>query len=102
MKIFSTFSWIGGFELGILQAIWKENVEIIGYAEIDKFSSAVLAYRFRWVKNYGDISRIDTNELPDFDVLVGGSPCQDLSISKTIEKACLVKKVACFWNMSEF
>ncbi len=57
-------------------------MEIIGVAEIDKFSNAVLDYRFPDTKNYGDVSQIDTDTLPDFDVLVGGSPCQDLSIAK--------------------
>ena len=55
MKVFSTFSGIGGFELGIIKALGKENVNIIGYCEIDKFSSAVLAHRFPGVRNYGDI-----------------------------------------------
>ena len=89
MKVFSTFSWIGGFELGIIQAFGKEHVEIIGYSEIDQFSSTVLAYRFPWVKNYGDITKIHSNDIPDFDTLVG-SPCQDLSIAKNkIEILCL-------------
>lgn len=82
MKVFSLFSGIGGFELGIIQAFGEENVELIGYAEVDKFSCAVLAHRFPHVKNYGDVTLIDTGDLPDFDILVGGSPCQDLSSNK--------------------
>jgi len=33
------------------------------------------------VKNYGDAEKIRWDEIPDFDMLVGGTPCQDLSIS---------------------
>jgi len=51
MKVFSTFSGIGGFELGIIKALGEENVDIIGYSELDKFSSAVLAYRFPSIPN---------------------------------------------------
>jgi len=31
--------------------------------------------------NLGDITEIDENKLPDFNVICGGSPCQDFSIS---------------------
>lgn len=90
------FSGIGGFELGIMQAFGKENVEIVGVAEIDKFSAVVLAHRFPSTKNYGDVSQIDSDDLPDFDVLVGGSPCQDLSISKTDRQGLLGAKSELF------
>jgi DNA (cytosine-5)-methyltransferase 1 len=32
-------------------------------------------------KNYGDITKINADELPDFDCLVGGFPCQAFSIA---------------------
>jgi len=53
----------------------------VGFSEIDKHASAVLRYRFPNVTNYGDITKIDWSGVPDFDLLVGGSPCQDLSIA---------------------
>lgn len=53
----------------------------VGFSEIDKYASAVLRYRFPNVKNYGDITKIDWSTVPDFDLLVGGSPCQDFSIA---------------------
>ena len=34
LKVFSLFSGIGGFELGIIQALGQKNVEIVGYSEI--------------------------------------------------------------------
>lgn len=33
------------------------------------------------MKNYGDIQGIDYGKLPDFDVLIGGSPCQGFSLA---------------------
>lgn len=32
-------------------------------------------------RNYGDATKIDTRQLPDFDLLVGGFPCQSFSIA---------------------
>lgn len=103
MKYFSTFSGAGGFELGIEYANtahkheWQCNHKqscdgskgkcecqlptCIGFSEIDKHASAVLRYRFPNIPNYGDISKVDWASVPDFDLLVGGSPCQDLSVA---------------------
>ncbi len=53
----------------------------VGFSEIDKYASSVLRYRFPNTKNYGDIQKISWKDVPDFDLLVGGSPCQDLSIA---------------------
>lgn len=53
----------------------------VGFSEIDRYASAVLKYHYPNIKNYGDISKIDWNTVPDFDLLVGGSPCQDLSVA---------------------
>lgn len=77
MKSFDLFSGYGGFAI----AAERNGIETIGFSEIDKYASMVLKYRFPNVKNYGDIKEINTNELPDFDLLCGGSPCQDLSIA---------------------
>lgn len=82
LTYFSTFSGIGGFELGIEEAARELDIDTkcIGYSEIDKFASSVYERHFPNTKNYGDIKQINTNELPDFDLLVGGFPCQDASI----------------------
>ena len=103
MKYFSTFSGIGGFELGIQNAfdnrpnirngienISKDNTdpakpqvraECVGYSEIDKYAIKVYERNFNGHKNYGDITKINADELPDFDCLVGGFPCQAFSIA---------------------
>ena len=101
MKYFSTFSGVGGFELGIEYAnrpnlrdrtkVLREdlpNIEerekrftCVGFSEIDKYASAVLKYHYPNIKNYGDIKTINWSDVPDFDLLVGGSPCQDLSVA---------------------
>jgi DNA (cytosine-5)-methyltransferase 1 len=76
MKYFSAFSGVGGFDLGM-----PANWECIGMSEINKQANMVLKYHFKDVKNYGDIEKINYEELPDFELLIGGSPCQDISIA---------------------
>ena len=54
----------------------------LGFAEIDKFPSAVLAYHYPEIPNYGDFTQITLDQLPSRpDILVGGTPCQDFSVA---------------------
>ena len=76
MKYFSAFSGVGGFDMAV-----PHDWECVGMSEIDKYANMVLRYHYKEEKNYGDIEKIRYEELPDFDVLLGGSPCQDLSVA---------------------
>jgi len=80
VRVFSMFSGIGGFEYGIEQA-FGDNVEFVGSSEIDKYASSVYKKHFKGVKNYGDATKIRSEELPDFEFLVGGFPCQSFSLA---------------------
>lgn len=53
----------------------------IGFSEIDKYAIQIYQKQFPNHKNYGDITKINVQELPDFDLLVGGFPCQAFSIA---------------------
>jgi len=58
----------------------RTNATCIGYSEIDKYAIQIYEKHFKH-KNYGDCTKIIPNKLPDFDLLVGGFPCQAFSIA---------------------
>ena len=55
--------------------------ECVGVSEIDKFPAAVLAHRYPNVRNFGDFTKIQKSDVGDYDLLVGGTPCQDFSVA---------------------
>ena len=73
------FSGIGGFERGIEQS--GVDMECIGYSEIDKYARSIYERHYPNHINWGDATEIDPRELPDFDFLVGGFPCQAFSLA---------------------
>jgi len=79
MKYLDLFAGYGGFSLGIQKVLPK--AECVGFSEIDKYAIDVYLNHFPKHKNYGDITTINSSELPDFDLLTGGFPCQAFSIA---------------------
>jgi DNA (cytosine-5)-methyltransferase 1 len=59
----------------------KQQAVCIGYSEIDKYAIQIYQRHFPEHKNYGDATKIDERQLPDFDLLVGGFPCQSFSVA---------------------
>ena len=53
----------------------------VGFSEIDKYATSIYKHHYPEHKNYGDATTIDAAELPDFNLLVGGFPCQAFSIA---------------------
>jgi len=75
------FSVCSGIEAA--SVAWEPlNWEPAGFSEIEPFPCAVLAHRFPNVKNYGDMTKYkEWNDVGQFDVLVGGTPCQSFSVA---------------------
>lgn len=59
--------------------------ECIGYCEIDKYAAAAYKaiYDTEGEIYYSDVTRIDTAGMPDFDLFVGGFPCQPYSVASS-------------------
>ncbi len=74
------FAGIGGFRSG-LEAIG--GFECIGYCEIDKYAKQAYEamYDTRGELYFDDARKIVPEQLPDFDLLLGGFPCQSFSIA---------------------
>jgi DNA (cytosine-5)-methyltransferase 1 len=88
IRYFSVASGIEGASVAWEPLGW----EAVGFSEIDKAASRVLAHRHgsnlpgetlsrNGVPNHGDFTKIFTPALGRVDVLVGGTPCQAFSIA---------------------
>lgn len=75
LRAFSLFSGAGGFDLGFEAA----GMDIVGQVEWDKYCRDVLSFRWPDVPRWFDVRDVCGADLPEFDVLIFGSPCQDLS-----------------------
>jgi DNA-cytosine methyltransferase len=63
------------------QSSISRDYACVGYSEIDKYAKAIYRYHYPEHKDYGNATKIVSGELPDFDLLVGGFPCQSFSIA---------------------
>jgi DNA (cytosine-5)-methyltransferase 1 len=79
LKVFEMFSGYGGASFGLRKA--NIPYECIGISEIDKYAVQCFNNNFPNIKNYGDCREINPNDLPDFDLLTGGFPCQAFSVA---------------------
>lgn len=77
IKVFEGFAGYGGASFGLKNA--KIPHEIIGYSEI--LPKAIELYELNHpnIENFGDITKINPETLPDFDFFTGGFPCQAFS-----------------------
>ena len=78
IRVFEAFAGIGGFRSGLERV---GGFKIVGWCEIDKFAQKAYRILFDTGKKefYEDITKIDYRTMPDFDLLVGGPPCQSWS-----------------------
>lgn len=73
----SFFAGVGGIDLAFEQAGYK----IVYANEIDKLAAKTYEFNFNLKVDIRDIQSINPKELPDFNVLVAGFPCQAFSIA---------------------
>jgi DNA (cytosine-5)-methyltransferase 1 len=73
----SLFAGVGGYDLGFEMARYECKFQV----EWDKHCRSVLDYNWPDVPKWGDIRNVDGRFLPPVDVIIFGSPCQDLSVA---------------------
>ena len=75
----SLFDGIGGFPY-----LWEQlsgTGNTLWASEIEEFPIAVTKIHFPYMKHLGDITKINGADVPVVDCIIGGSPCQDLSVA---------------------
>ncbi len=104
LKVIELFAGVGGFRLGLEKGDKYEVVWSNQWEPSTKTQHASMVYEARFGnKNHSneDIAEVDTNTIPDADILVGGFPCQDYSVATTLQnsKGLIGKKGVLWWSI---
>ena len=105
INVVELFAGVGGFRIGLegasnaYETIWNNQWEP---STVHQDASLVYTARFG-VKGHSnkDINTVQTNEIPDHDLLVGGFPCQDYSVASTLSRSGGIegKKGVLWWQI---
>lgn len=80
MKFIDVFAGIGGMRLGFESAF--PNSETVFVSEIDEKAAQTYRANFNAPATiHGDITTVETESIPDFDICLAGFPCQAFSIA---------------------
>ena len=112
LKTIELFAGVGGFHLGLTrcntdnqkayEVVWSSQWEP---STVKQHASDVYKARFPDTKHSNDdIAKVieeDFGQIPDHDLLVGGFPCQDYSVARTLSKADGLrgKKGVLWWSI---
>lgn len=96
MKILSLFD---GISCGRL-ALERAGIPVEKYyaSEIDKYAIAVAQKNYPDTIQIGDINTVHFTDFMDIDLIIGGSPCQDLSIAKQNREGLRGARSGLFWR----
>ena len=88
IKVASLFCGCGGMDLGLLggfsflgKKYAKNPFEIVYSVDNDPYCTQIYNDNFEHKCIVKDVREIDIPSMPDFDMLIGGFPCQSFSIS---------------------
>jgi len=105
IKTIELFAGVGGFRLGLEKVsnkfdfVWSNQWEPNKKKQI---ASEIYINKFGKSNHSNiDIAKVPTIEIPNFDLLVGGFPCQDYSVAKTLSKSQGItgKKGILWWEI---
>ena len=118
IKVVELFAGVGGFRLGLegwcnksstsnYKKTLRSNFKVVWSNQWEpstKIQHASSVYENRWgIDNHSneDIASVETNSIPDHDLLVGGFPCQDYSVATTLKnsKGLIGKKGVLWWSI---
>jgi len=77
VRVLSLFSGAGGTEL----LLDKSRFKLVGNCENDKYAQSVLRFHHPKLPLYPDVTELLNEDLPEFDLLTFGYPCQDVSVA---------------------
>lgn len=77
LKCASFFAGVGGIDLGFEQA----GFETIYANEFDEYAADTFECNYKIKVDRRDINEVPTDDIPDFDVMLAGFPCQAFSIA---------------------
>jgi DNA (cytosine-5)-methyltransferase 1 len=105
IRVVELFAGVGGFRVGLERA--SDRYEVVWSNQWEP-STKVQHASDIYVKNFGsdghhneDISKVPASAIPDHDLLVGGFPCQDYSVARTLNhaKGLSGKKGVLWWEI---
>lgn len=104
LKVVELFAGVGGFHLGLDAAGGYEVVFGNQWEPSTHVQHAfnIYAKHFKTSElSNTDISKVSTKDIPDHDLLVGGFPCQDYSVARTLSHAAGIvgKKGVLWWQI---
>lgn len=82
LKVFEAFSGVGAQRMALERAGIAH--EVVGISEIDQFAVKSYEAIHGATPNFGDISKIKTADLPDFDLFTYSFPCTQISVQGTM------------------
>lgn len=79
----SLFAGIGGFELGAQWAFESAGIphKVLFQVEQNKYCQKILKKHWPDAQLFEDVRAVGRHNLPDIDILMGGFPCQDISVA---------------------
>jgi len=87
LKVASLFCGCGGTDVGLFgdfnfggRIYGNHNLELVYANDIDMNACKLFTENFGIVPDNRDIRQVASDEIPDFDILTGGFPCQSFSV----------------------
>lgn len=81
VRYIDLFAGMGGLRLGFEQGFKEKGfqTECVMTSEIKPYAIDILNHNFNHNLMVGDITKVKEDDIPEFDVLLGGFPCQAFS-----------------------